>query len=91
MPNQKKKQHTAEFKAKVVKEILKEEKIVSQLSAEYGIHSSQLYKWKDRVLIGLPNLFSERQNGCKPRLDHSCQRSAHQSVGGRKPPAPAPT
>jgi transposase-like protein len=42
MQNQKKKHYTAEFKAKVVMEILKGEKMVSQLSAEYGIHSSQL-------------------------------------------------
>src|SRR5450432_4269456 len=60
MQNQKKKHYTADFKAKVVMEILKEEKTVSQLSAEYGIHSSQLYKWKDQVLIGLPNLFNEQ-------------------------------
>ena len=60
MQNQKKKHYTAEFKAKVVMEILKEEKTVSQLSAEYGIHSSQLYKWKDQVLAGLPNLFNEQ-------------------------------
>lgn len=60
MQNQKKKQYTAEFKAQVVKEILKEEKTVSQLSSEYGIHSSQLYKWKDQVLAGLPNLFNEQ-------------------------------
>ncbi len=33
---------------------------MSQLSAEYGIHSSQLYKWRDQVLAGLPNLFTEQ-------------------------------
>jgi transposase-like protein len=60
MQNQKKKHYTAEFKAKVVMEIVKEEKTVSQISSEYGIHSSQLYKWKDQVLIGLPNLFNEQ-------------------------------
>jgi transposase len=60
MQNQKKKHYTAEFKAKVVMEILKEEKTVSQLSSEHGIHSSQLYKWKDQVLVGLPNIFNEQ-------------------------------
>jgi subtilase family serine protease len=30
------------------------------LSAEYGIHLSQLYRWKDQVLVGLPNLFNEQ-------------------------------
>jgi transposase-like protein len=37
MQKQKRKQYAAEFKAKIVKEILREEKTVSQLSAEYGI------------------------------------------------------
>lgn len=60
MQNQKKKHYTAEFKAQVVREILKEEKTVSQLSAEYGIHSSQLYKWRDQAVAGLPSLFNEQ-------------------------------
>ena len=41
-------------------EIVKEEKSVSQIAAEYGIHSNQLYKWKDQVLAGLPTLFNEQ-------------------------------
>ena len=60
MQKQKKKQYTAAFKSKIVKEILREEKTVSQLSAEYGIHSSQLYKWRDQALAGLPGLFNEQ-------------------------------
>jgi putative transposase len=60
MQKQKRKQYTAEFKAQAVKEILREEKTISQLSAEYGIHSSQLYKWRDQALAGLPNLFNEQ-------------------------------
>lgn len=60
MQKQKKKHYTAEFKARVVKEILREEKTISQLSAEYEIHSSQLYKWRDQALAGLPGLFNEQ-------------------------------
>jgi transposase-like protein len=60
MQKQKRKQYTAEFKAQVVKEILREEKTISQLSADYGIHSSQLYKWRDQALAGLPSLFNEQ-------------------------------
>ena|SRR5215472_17331823 len=60
MQKQKKKQYAAEFKAQVVREILREEKTISQLSAEYGIHSSQLYKWKDQALAGLPGIFDDQ-------------------------------
>jgi len=62
MEKQKRKQHTAEFKAKVVKEILKEEKTISQLSSEYGVHTSQLYKWRDHALAALPQLFDDQSS-----------------------------
>jgi len=42
-----------------VLEMLKEERTVTQISSEYGIHTSQLYKWKNQALEGLPNLFEE--------------------------------
>ena len=60
MQKQKRKQYTAEFKAKVVKEMLKEEKTVGQLAAEYGIHTNMLYRWRDQMLAGLPGLFSDQ-------------------------------
>ena len=54
------KQYSAEFKAKVVKEMLREEKTVGQLAAEYGVHSNMLYRWRDQALAGLPGLFSDQ-------------------------------
>ena len=51
------KRYTPHFKAKVVREILREEKSISQLSAEYGVHPTQLRKWKRVVLEKLPDLF----------------------------------
>jgi transposase-like protein len=54
------KHHSAEFKAQVVQELLKEQKTVSQLAAEYGVHPNQLYRWREVALAGLPSLFSGR-------------------------------
>lgn len=51
------KRYTPQFKAKVVQEILREEKSISQLAAQYGVHVTQLRKWKRRVLEKLPDLF----------------------------------
>jgi transposase-like protein len=42
MQKKKRKQYTADFKAKVVKEMLREEKTVGQLAAEYEVHSNML-------------------------------------------------
>lgn len=51
------KQHTAKQKAQIVLEILKEERPISQIASQYGIHPNQLYKWKAQALEGLPKLF----------------------------------
>jgi len=59
MQKKKRKQYTAVFKAKVVQEMLKEEKTVGQLAAEYEVHSNMLYRWREQALAGLPSLFSD--------------------------------
>jgi transposase len=60
MQKKTRKQYSAEFKAKVVKEMLREEKTVGQLAAEYGVHSNMLYRWRDQALAGLPGLCSDQ-------------------------------
>ena len=60
MQKKKRKQYTAAFKAKVVMEMLKEEKTVGQLAAEYEVHSNMLYRWRDQVVAGLPGLFNDQ-------------------------------
>jgi putative transposase len=54
------KQYTAEFKAQVVREVLREEKTIGQVASEYGVHSSQVIQWRDKVLVGLPELLSRK-------------------------------
>jgi len=60
MQKKTRKHYTAEFKAQVVKEMLREEKTAGQLAAEYGVHPNMLYRWRDQALAGLPGLFDER-------------------------------
>ena len=57
------KKYTPQFKAKVVQEILCEEKSISQISSEYGVHVTQLRKWKRQALEGLPGLFTSEHKG----------------------------
>ena len=51
------KRYSVAFKAKVVQELLKEEKGLGQLAAEYKVSSKQLTRWKNIALEGLPGLF----------------------------------
>jgi putative transposase len=52
------KRYSAAYKAAMVKELLREEKTLSQLAAETGVHPTQLKEWKKTALAGLPDLFS---------------------------------
>jgi len=51
------KQYTAQLKAKIVQEMLKEEKSFSQLASEYGVSTKQMGRWKAIALEGFPRLF----------------------------------
>jgi len=55
------KRYTAAIKAKIVTELLKEEKTLAQLSSEYGVSTTQLTRWKNYALAEMPRLF-EPQN-----------------------------
>ncbi len=54
-----KKRYAASQKAQIVLEILKEEKAISQIASETGIHTSQLYKWKNQALANMGTLFED--------------------------------
>jgi transposase-like protein len=55
----KRRQFTAEFKTKIVLEILKEEKQIGELAAENGLSPNQLRNWKKEFLENAPKVFSE--------------------------------
>ncbi len=57
------KRYTDEFKAQIVLEILKEEKSVTQLASEHGIHPTQLTRWKNEAIQNLPSLFADDRKG----------------------------
>src|SRR6266704_2837017 len=65
-----KRQHTANFKAQVVQELLKEEKTIAQIAAEYEVHPTQLRRWKAIVVEGLPSLFEEKDSIVAMRAEY---------------------
>ncbi len=85
MEKKTRKQYSAQFKANVVKEMLKEEKTVGQLAGEYGVHSNMLYRWRDQALAGLPGLFSDQaaQELAQKEVDWQQEREALYAQIGR--------
>lgn len=68
-----KKVYTAAFKAPFSLELLKEEKTLAQISAEYGVHANVLHKWRTQALKGIASLFERRDDVAALKTSHSQQ------------------
>lgn len=55
------KRHTAGFKARVAVEAIRQQKTTNELTAEYGIHATQINAWKKLALAALPEAFSSQK------------------------------
>lgn len=55
------KQYPPSFKTKVALEAIKEEKTSAELASEYGVHPSQIKKWKKIAADGVMELFTDRK------------------------------
>lgn len=53
------KRYSKELKARIVLEILQADKIVNELSSEYGVHVNQLRQWKKTAIDQFPLLFGK--------------------------------
>ena len=69
------KQYTAAFKTRVVQELLKEEKTLTQIAAEYEVHPTQLKNWRDVALEGMPSLFEKQDSTAELKRAHEQQLS----------------
>jgi len=52
------KRHSAEFKAKVAIEAIKQHKTLNELTAEYAVHATQIHNWKKQALQAIPTAFA---------------------------------
>ncbi len=54
----KRKQHSAEFKARVAMASLSGEKTLAELSAEFGVHPTMISNWKQELVKRAGELFA---------------------------------
>ena len=50
--------YSAEFKTRVALEMIKGEKTTNEIASAFGINPSQAKRWKQKVLAGIPTLFT---------------------------------
>ena len=57
----KRRNHSAQFKVKVVLAAAKGQKKIAELSQEYKVYSTQIVQWKRQLMDSLPEIFSVRR------------------------------
>ena len=80
----KRKRLNANQKAQIAIEILKEEKTISQIASEFGVHPNVLYRVKKQTLENLPKIFEDENKGARDReAEHEHQINDLYSEIGR--------
>src|SRR2546428_5017905 len=83
MMTMQRRQHSAEFKAKVALEAIRGERTINELAAEYGVHPVQITQWKKVVLEEVPTLFSSHR-GAKSKEEDALKAALYQQIGQLK-------
>ena len=74
------KRHAGQFKARVAIEAIAGHKTVNQIAAEYGIHPSQVNKWKKDAVERLPDILSDGRSS-KDGRQEELEARLYQQIG----------
>ncbi len=76
-----KKSFSAEFKARVAMEALKEEKTLAELASEFGVHPNLISRWKETLKDSAIDVFSSGKSASKPDRNHINESAIYEEVG----------
>ena len=62
MGSDKRKYHSAAFKAKVALEALQERETINQIASRHEIHPNLVTQWKRQLIDSLPDCFARKQH-----------------------------
>jgi transposase len=75
---------SAEFKAKVAIEALREQQTLSELAAKYELHPNQITEWKKQLLGGAGSVFEGGKASAAPPPDDPEKDELYKTVGQLK-------
>jgi len=76
-----KRSFSAEFKARVAMEALKEEKTLAELASEFGVHPNLISRWKETLKDSAAEVFSSGKSASKPDRNHINESAIYEEVG----------
>jgi len=74
------KTHTANMKAKVAIDAIREDKTTNELAGTYEVHPNQIMRWKKKLIEAAPVIFS-RKGDQKTKKIQEEQKSLYQRIG----------
>jgi transposase len=80
MSKTKRNRYSAEFKAKVAREALKEETTIAEIAARFNIHPNQVSDWKKQAIKGLSDVFTGK-TGRSDVVHESQIKDLHAKIG----------
>jgi transposase len=73
---EKRNRYTAEFKTKIVLEVLREEQTLNQIAAKYELNPQMISQWKRQFLKDAPTVF-DNKNSSERKLKKELEEKEH--------------
>ena len=81
--SRKRRAFTAEFKAKLAVEAIRERQTLAELAAQHQVHPNQITQWKKQLMETLPEVFGRRREQSAEEYQELVDR-LYQQIGQLK-------